>query len=245
MALKLYGRARSRAERNLWLLLELNVPFEHVPVVQAVYRTSPDQVTSRDEAFLKINPNGHIPALDDDGLVIWELLAINLYLARKFGGPLAPAGLAEDGLMTMWSFWAAIECETRAVDVIANRVNLPEAERDPAKADAAVASLRAPFAILNDALANSPYLVGGRFTVADINVGMIVNYAKSAPELFAACTSPVPLVCNDHRTAGLQGHDENARGLHGVRQSCRRTLAAGFGAGGRLEPAQALGSEGF
>jgi glutathione S-transferase len=60
------------------------------------------------------------------------------------------------------------------------------AERDPKIADAAIAALRGPFAVLDKALAKTGYLVGGRFTVADINVAECARYAQAAPELFEA-----------------------------------------------------------
>jgi glutathione S-transferase len=56
---------------------------------------------------------------------------------------------------------------------------------DPKIADEAVEALRGPFAVLDAALAKDGYLVGGRFTVADINVAEVVRYAQAAPELFA------------------------------------------------------------
>ena len=96
-----------------------------------------------------MNPNGHIPAIDDDGLVLNESLAINLYLAKKHGGPLAPANLAEDGQMGMWALWAAIEVEPHSLAVLNHRVGKPPAERDPKIAAAAIEALRAPFAVLD------------------------------------------------------------------------------------------------
>jgi len=51
--------------------------------------------------------------------------------------------------------------------------------------EAAIAALRGPFAVLDQAL-EKHFLVGGRFTVADINVAEIVRYAQRAPDLFAA-----------------------------------------------------------
>jgi glutathione S-transferase len=136
--------------------------------------------------FLKVNPNGHVPSIDDDGLVLHESLAINLYLAKKHGGPLAGANVAEEGLMSMWALWAATEVEPHALAVLNHRVSKPPAERDPKVAQAAIDTLRAPFAVLDKALAASGYIVGGRFTVADINVSEIVRYAGPAPELFEA-----------------------------------------------------------
>jgi len=185
MTIKLYGTARSRAARNLWLLIELGVPYEHVDVVQAYNKTKPEQILCRDEAFLRVNPNGHIPALDDDGLVLWESFAINLHLARKYGAPLGPADAVEDSLMTMWSFWAANEFEPQSIEILYNRVSKAPQDRDAARADQAVEALRAPMAVLDAHLAtHGGYLVGGRFTVADIAVAMVVNYARPAPELF-------------------------------------------------------------
>ena len=127
--LTIYGVYRSRASRNIWLAHELGLPFKHVPVIQH-YRL-PDAkaadapLHSRSAAFLKVNPNGHIPSIDDDGLVLHELLAINLYLAKKHGGPLAPANLAEDGEMGMWSLWAATEVEPHSINVLYHRVGNP------------------------------------------------------------------------------------------------------------------------
>jgi glutathione S-transferase len=187
--LTIYGVYRSRASRNIWLCGELGIPFKLVPVVQH-YRLSPQAANgtlhTRSPEFLKVNPNGHIPSIDDDGLILHESLAINLYLAKKHGGPLAPADIAEDGQMTMWALWAATELEGNALAVQTHRVAKPPAERDPKVAQAAIDALRAPFAVLDQALAASGHLVGGRFTVADINTAEIVRYATAAPELFEA-----------------------------------------------------------
>jgi glutathione S-transferase len=188
--LKIYGLYRSRATRNIWLCDELGVPYELVPVVQADRPAGPATakfpITTRSPEFLKINPNGHIPSIDDDGLVLHESLGINLYLAKKHGGPLAPANIAEDGLMSTWTAWALTEVEPRSILVLYHRVSKPADQRDPKIADAAVEALKAPFAVLNKALADTGYVVGGRFTVADINIAECVRYAMAAPELFEA-----------------------------------------------------------
>jgi glutathione S-transferase len=186
----IYGVLRSRASRNVWLAHEMGMAFRHVPVIQS-YRLAdhmaPDApFNTRSAAFLRVNPNGRIPAMEDEGLVLNESLAINLYLAKKHGGPLAPATLAEDGQMTAWALWAATEAEPHTIEVLYHRLAKPPEERDAAKADAAVAALWAPFAVLDAALAASGFLVGGRFTVADINTAEVIRYAQPAPELFAA-----------------------------------------------------------
>lgn len=185
--LTIYGVYRSRASRNYWLASELGIPFKSEPVIQANRLKDPNAADAplhtRTAAFLKINPNGHIPSMDDDGVRLHESLAINLYIAKKHGGSLAPANLAEDGQMTMWSLWAANELEVNALKAMTYRAGkLP----DPKLAQEAVDALRAPFAALDQALADTGFLVGGRFTVADINVAEVVRYAMAAPELFEA-----------------------------------------------------------
>ena len=186
--LTIYGVYRSRASRNIWLANELGIPFKLVPVMQ-LYRLTPEAAKTtlhtKSPEFLKVNPNGHISAVDDDGLVLSESQAINLYLAKKHGGPLAPANATEDAQMTMWALWAVNEVEPHALTVLVHRVSRPPAERDEKLAAAAVETLRAPFAVLDRVLAGG-HLVGGRFTVADINTAEIFRFAMAAPELFAA-----------------------------------------------------------
>jgi glutathione S-transferase len=188
--LKIYGVYRSRASRNIWLAHELGLPFQHVAVIQG-YRVAdpnaPDApYNTNSPTFRKINAAGQIPSIVDGDFIMHESLAINLYLARKHGGPLAPATVAEEGLMAQWSLWAATSVETHALNVLFHRVSKPIAEQNHEIADAAIVALRAPFAVLDGALARSGHLVGDRFTVADLNVAEIIRYAMPATELFDA-----------------------------------------------------------
>jgi glutathione S-transferase len=188
--LTIYGVYRSRASRTIWMARELGLDYRHVPVIQAYRLPDPAAadapLNTRSPAFLAVNPNGRIPAIEEDGLVLHESMAINLYLAKRHGGTLGPADVAEDGLLTMWSFWAMTEAEPHTIEVLYHRVGNPQGPCDPAKADAAVAALRAPFAVLDAALAATGFLVGGRFTVADLNLAEVIRYAGAAPELFGA-----------------------------------------------------------
>src|SRR5688572_19365743 len=123
MTLKIYGVAGSRAARVLWAAEELGLSYEHV-------KTPFSGGAPRSPEMLKINPNGRIPVIDDDGVIVWESLAINLYLAKKAGGALAPKDVVEDGQMTMWSVWAMTECEKAALQILFHRVVYPEDKRD-------------------------------------------------------------------------------------------------------------------
>ncbi|POR48088.1 glutathione S-transferase family protein [Bosea psychrotolerans] len=191
MTLTIYGCYRSRASRNIWLANELGLAFTHVPVIQ-VYRVPDPQAPdaplhTRSPDFLKVNPNGHVPSIDDDGFKLHESLAINLYLARKHGGPLAPRDAQEEGLAVMWALWAATECETHALNLQYHLAAYPPEKRKPEVAAAALAALAAPFAVLDQTLAQGGgFVMGGRFTVADINLAEVIRYAKPATQLFEA-----------------------------------------------------------
>jgi len=166
---------------------ELGLTYEQVPVIQQYRLPDPGAVdaplNTGSASFRAVNPNGLVPSIDDDGFVLNESLAITLYLARKHGGPLAPKDVREEGLMTMWTLWAATECETPALRTMQNAA--PVTPRDAAVYEADVAALKPKLAVLDKALHDGGgYLVGGRFTVADLNVAEIVRYAQAAPELF-------------------------------------------------------------
>lgn len=184
----LYGVYRSRAMRIAWLAKEMGLEFRHIPVIQRYKLNDVAAATTlntRSPEFLALNPNGHIPSIEDDGLVLHESLGINLYLARKHGGPLAPADPREDGLATTWTLWAATEAEPHTIVVLMQN-RLPRAMRDETALAKAISALRAPFAVLDGALKDQPWLLGDRFTVADINVAEVLRYAMAAPELFEA-----------------------------------------------------------
>jgi glutathione S-transferase len=180
---KLYGVLRSRASRPDWLLRELGAPYERVPVIQAG-RAKLGEMSTASPEFLAVNPNGLIPSLEDEGFVLHESLAMNLYLAKKHGGPLAPRDLREDAVMTMWTLWAGATVEPHAINVVYYG---PKGSKgyDPKIHEAALAGLRNPMVVLDAALKDGGgHLVGGRFTVADINVAEVTRYAQGAPELF-------------------------------------------------------------
>src|ERR1700760_1440751 len=125
----IYGVYRSRASRPIWLLHEIGMEFRRLPVMQAFRLDSANAagapLNTRSPEFLKVNPNGHIPTIDDDGLVLHESLAINLYLAKRYGGALGPADIGEDGQMGMWALWAATEIEPHSLQIQYHRVNYP------------------------------------------------------------------------------------------------------------------------
>jgi len=185
--LTIYGVYRSRASRNIWLANELGIPFRHVPVIQH-YRLKGEPpagtLHTKSPEFLAVSPNGHIPSIDDDGLVLHESLAINLYLARKHGGPLAPKDIREEGLAAMWTLWAATEAEPHTIQILYHMAARPPEERDPAIAAAALEAMKAPMAVLDRHLAKDGFMMGGRFTVVDVNVAEVMRYSLPAKTLW-------------------------------------------------------------
>lgn len=159
----LYGHPFSRAHRVMWMLKELGLPFDHVPT------GFQDGGTKRAE-FLAINPNGRVPVLVDDQVTIFESLAINLYLSRKHGGPTAAEGPVEEALATQWSFWEASEIEKPLLFAAANLCLFGDEGRSEADAAIGIGKLDRPFRVLEAHLADRDYLLGDRFTVADLNV---------------------------------------------------------------------------
>lgn len=187
--LTIYGVYASRATRTIWMANELGLEFNHVPVVQCYKLDDPlaadAPINTLSPAFLKVNPMALIPSIDDDGFILHESLAINLYLAKKYGGDLGPKDLQEDGLMSQWSLFAATSLETDTLKITMT-VGGGKAETEQGKAtiDVALRTLKRPFAVLETLLATQDYLVGNRFTVADINVAEVVRYAQSQAAFF-------------------------------------------------------------
>ena len=170
--IKLYGVPRSRALRSLWMLEELGLSYENVKITPATDTRTPE--------FLRLNPNGHVPVLQENGLTLCESIAINLYLARKYNKGLWPKTVEDEGRVLQWSVWAMTELEDPIITALRNRVGLPEEQRDAQKADDAAQRFVAPLKVLDSALANKTYLVGDTFTVADLNVASVLMFAPLA-----------------------------------------------------------------
>jgi glutathione S-transferase len=165
--LKIFGTSRSRTARTLWAAEELGLRFEHVLVPN-----------TRSEEFLAINPNGHIPAIDDDGFLLFESLAINLYLAEKHGRPpLWPTSPADHGRCYQWSFWAANEIESHIMTVMWNTALLPQERRNRESAVRSQKALLAPLKFLDEHLSKQDFLLCRDFTIADLNVAEMLSVA--------------------------------------------------------------------
>lgn len=173
--LKIYGVTQSRAFRPLWVMHELGLEFEQVAL-----DFHGDALKTAE--YRALNPNGRIPTLVDGDLVLWESMAITLYLARRYGGDsgLWPDSISGEALAWQWSFWVMTEVERALLSVLMHSRVLPAEKRDPAKVSRNLGVLKGPFAVLDQALAGRDYLVGGAFTIADLNVASVLSWCKPA-----------------------------------------------------------------
>lgn len=164
MTLKIYGIPASRALRSMWIAKELGLPYENIPVGWT------DGGTQKPE-YLALNPNGLVPTIDDDGFVLWESAAINLYLAKKHSlGTLYPTALQDEAKVWQWSFWSATEVEPPLGQYVYNTVMYEPAKRNAQVAADSWQKLLTRLKVLNDAVTKTPYLLGNHFTIADFNV---------------------------------------------------------------------------
>ncbi|MFI4976277.1 MAG: glutathione S-transferase family protein [Caulobacterales bacterium] len=170
MTLTIFGSPRSRTMRVLWMAAELGLDYEHVPLAF-------DDPQLKSAAFLAVNPAGAIPAIVDDGFALAESLAINLYLARRYGSdgqaPLYPATLQGAADAWRWSLWAQGQLEPWVMrDALLADLRAATAEAAKPVVDAALATL-------GRALQGRSWLVGEAFTVADLNVAAVLSPSRA------------------------------------------------------------------
>jgi glutathione S-transferase len=162
--MKIYGSTMSRASRVMWCAKELGVPYEHVDTPWDKLKTP---------EFLAVNPNGKVPGFADGELKLFESLAINLYIAKKYGtGELYPTNIEDEARTFQWTLWAATEVEPAVLPSLLVAFGF---SKDEAGAKAAAEKLPAVMKVLNDALAGREWLVGNRFSVADLNTATVVG----------------------------------------------------------------------
>jgi len=167
MSLKIYGTPASRTSRVIWLAYELGIEFDNDPI-------NPRKGETRTPEYLAINPNAHVPTMKDGDLVLWESLAINLYLAKKHASEISPKNPEEDALATQWSMWGLNEIEPYSIFLIQNS-RKPEEQQDRSRAADSSEILKSPMQVLDNILADQEWLMGGRFTVADLNVASVMG----------------------------------------------------------------------
>ncbi|MEQ8485520.1 MAG: glutathione S-transferase family protein [Pseudomonadales bacterium] len=163
----LYGISGSRALRSIWAMEETGIDYEHVPTHFRGDAQSDD--------YRAVNPNARIPALVDGDLVLFESMAINLYLAKTYGKGLYPANPADEARTWQWSVWAISEIEPLQMQIVVQKLFVPADKRDPAVIERAGTGLQRPLKVLDEHLSARDWLLGDAFSIADLNVAAVMN----------------------------------------------------------------------
>jgi glutathione S-transferase len=171
--LKLYYNPMSRAARVRWLLEELGAPYEAVPVDFS-------KGEHKRPEYMKVHPLGVLPAIQDDGFAMFESAAIVMHLADKYPEKgLAPAvGTKERAEYYQWIVFAMTEAEPPIVQVLQHTRFLPEAERQPAVIEKSTQRFKTVATVVQDRLQGREYIVGNKFSAADVVLGGVMNFAN-------------------------------------------------------------------
>jgi len=163
----LFGMSASRAFRSIWAMEEVGVEYEHVPTHFGKDAKTPEH--------LAVNPNGRIPALVDGDLVLFESMAINLYLAEQYGGDLWPSNAADRARAYQWSVWGISEIEPHQMAIVVEKFFTPDEKKNPKTIERAARALERPLKVLDAHLADRAYLLGDDFTIADLNLAGVMQ----------------------------------------------------------------------
>jgi glutathione S-transferase len=167
--LKIYGAAHSRAFRVIWLAEESGIAYQHVPVT-----FGGDNPQCKEPWYVALNPNGRLPTIDDDGFIMWESAAINLYLAEKYNSPIFPTTFEGKGRLLQWTFFIANDVEPPLITALRHRVVFPPEKRNPLLAAEAEALLRDKFVILENQLAKTRFFGLDQWDMADFMVACVL-----------------------------------------------------------------------
>ncbi len=168
----IYGSPKSSAGRCIWCLEEVGVAYtpKSIDFQAGEHKAEP---------FITLNPNGKVPALVDDDFTIWESVAINSYLAEAYKPELLGEGARARGLVAQWSIWSVTELQPPLIQAFIQIVFVPPARRDQGVIDKSFEQLPGRLRPLELALAEHNYLVGGGFTLADLNAAFVVDLCDS------------------------------------------------------------------
>ncbi|MBI3939039.1 MAG: glutathione S-transferase [Betaproteobacteria bacterium] len=165
--LKIWGRKNSiNVQKVLWCCGEIGLKYERVDAgMQFGVVNTPE--------YRKLNPNGLVPTIEDDGFVLWESHAIVRYLARRHSrGKLWPENDKACADADRWMDWYNTTVWPNMRTVFWNLVRVPPEKRDVAAVEEARKKLAESFAIADAQLAGNAYLAGKEFTMGDIPMGV-------------------------------------------------------------------------
>lgn len=180
--LRIWGRENSLSvQKVMWCVRELEIPFEQI-------NAGRQHGIINDSWYLKMNPNSTIPTIDDNGFVLWESNAIVKYLCAKHSkGNLSPTDPYEYAIADQWVSWQGTTLWPPMRQILLTLIRVPEEKRDHKRIAELVATVTAHWTVLDGQLKGRDYIMGGRFTLADIVFGPHVyrwfTYPIDRPDL--------------------------------------------------------------
>ncbi len=171
--LRIHHSKQSRSMRVLWLCEELGLDY----TLSHLAMFTPEMKTPE---YLAIHPLGKVPAIEDDGFVLWETTAIFEYLdARYGGGRLIPEPRTQKGaLVRQWMAYGESPLTVIMGEVAAHGGPMPDEMRIPALVDRGREIAPALVRAVERALDDRPFIVGHEFTAADIMLAFGLNIAR-------------------------------------------------------------------
>jgi len=173
VTLTIYGAVSSRARRAVWTAEEAGVPYAFVPIsIRAGEQRRPE--------YLARNPNGRVPTMVDGNLTLFESGAIALHIAAKAptSGLLPEHGTAAWSEVMQWMFWVVTELEQPLWSIGKHRFALPPKVRLEGMQATAEWEWARAAKVLAAALEGREFLVGDRWTVADIFAAQTLFWAR-------------------------------------------------------------------
>jgi glutathione S-transferase len=164
--LKVWGRASSfNVQKAMWTIGELGLEAERIDAGGRFGGLDTPE-------YRAMNPNGRIPVLKHDEVVVWESHSIVRYLAATFGrGTLWPEDPAERSLTDRWMDWTAATLQPAFMDIFWGYYRTPEPERDWTVIQRGIDGCARLYGILDRHLAARPFVAGEHLTLGDIPVG--------------------------------------------------------------------------
>ncbi len=165
--LTVYGRKSAfNLQKVMWLIGELGLAHRHIELGGTFGGLD-------DPAFRAKNPHGRVPLIDDDGFCVWESHTILRYLAARYGGPAFWSDdPAKRSLAERWMDWSQTALQPDFLTgVFWGLYRTPEAKRDMAKVTAKLERTAQHLILLDGVLADRPYLLGDKLSLADIPAG--------------------------------------------------------------------------
>jgi glutathione S-transferase len=174
--MKIWGRVNSiNVMKVLWAADECGVAYERVDVGMAFGGN--DQPW-----YLKMNPNGVVPTLDDGGRVIWESNSCVRYLAARYAsGSLWPTDPGERSEADRWMDWQLSTISEDIRVTFWGLIRTPAEKRDMAAIGKSAVNLGKLFGRLDQWMEGKPYVAGQRFTMGDIPVGCFIHRWYALP----------------------------------------------------------------